>query len=510
MSTFGGLNTAYTGLVAARQGLDVVGQNIANAGTEGYTRQRVTTSSVDAVTRVGLFSSGVGAGQGVSVTGIARLGSASLDAQVRASAAAAGFSAVRANSFSAVEAATNEPGTSGLSATLSKFWAGWQDVSNSVGDAAPAGVVLSQANAVAGQIASNYQAVATEWSSQRSSVTSMVSEVNAAATQVAGLNSQIRMTVAAGGSANELLDKRSALTTTIAALTGGVVSEQTDGTVSIFVGGNALVSGDQAQSLTAVGATSMTGTGANTGTAGTVQVVWTRDLGKTPPTAVSVDGGELAGALSLLGPATIDANGQGTGSTLADVAATYNAFATSLATSVNAVFNPTSTPGGNFFTVSTTGAAALGLSVLPKTATDLSAALTAAGAAVTAAAAATGSTTVTSAGTIADAVSQLGAGKATAIDPATNLPFTSPSADWSNVVTRLAVTTKSELQGASLADITSTAAVKAQLSNASVDLDEENVSLLMFQHAYQGAARVMTAVDEMLDVLINKTGLVGR
>jgi flagellar hook-associated protein 1 FlgK len=72
------------------------------------------------------------------------------------------------------------------------------------------------------------------------------------------------------------------------------------------------------------------------------------------------------------------------------------------------------------------------------------------------------------------------------------------------------VTTKAELQGASLADITSTAAVKAQLSNASVDLDEENVSLLMFQHAYQGAARVMTAVDEMLDVLINKTGLVGR
>jgi flagellar hook-associated protein 1 FlgK len=223
-----------------------------------------------------------------------------------------------------------------------------------------------------------------------------------------------------------------------------------------------------------------------------------------------VDGGELAGALSLLGPATLDAAGKGTGSTLADVAATYNSFATSLATSVNAVFNPTATPGGNFFTVSGTGAAALGVTVVPKTATDLSTALTAAGTAATAAAAAAGSTTVTSAGTIADAVSQLGAGKATAIDPATGLAFTSPSADWSVVVTGLAVTTKAELQGASLADITSTAAVKAQLSNASVDLDEENVSLLMFQHAYQGAARVMTAVDEMLDVLINKTGLVGR
>jgi len=38
MSTFSGLNTAYTGLVAAKSGLDVVGQNIANAGTAGYTR----------------------------------------------------------------------------------------------------------------------------------------------------------------------------------------------------------------------------------------------------------------------------------------------------------------------------------------------------------------------------------------------------------------------------------------------------------------------------------------
>jgi len=491
MSTFGGLNTAYTGLVAARQGMDVVGQNIANAGTEGYTRQRVTTSSVDAVTRVGLFSSGVGAGQGVSVTGIARLGSASLDAQVRATAARAGFTAVRANSFTAVEAATNEPGTSGLSATLSKFWAGWQDVSNGVGDAAPAGVVLSQANAVVSQIASNYQAVATEWSSQRTSVDSMVSEVNAAATQVAGLNSQIRLTVAAGGSANELLDKRSALTTTIAALTGGVVTEQADGTVSIFVGGNALVSGDQAQGLTAVGPASMTGTG-------TVQVAWTRDVGKTPLPTVAVDGGELAGALSLLAPATLAADGTGTGSTLADVAATYNAFATTLVKNVNAVFNPTATVGGDFFDLPTTGAAALGVTVVPASAAALTAALKAAG---------TGGALD---GSIADAVAQLGAGKATALDPGTGLPLTSPSADWANVVTGLAVTTKAELQGASLADITSTAAVKSQLSNASVDLDEENVSLLMFQHAYQGAARVMTAVDEMLDVLINKTGLVGR
>ncbi len=49
-----------------------------------------------------------------------------------------------------------------------------------------------------------------------------------------------------------------------------------------------------------------------------------------------------------------------------------------------------------------------------------------------------------------------------------------------------------------------------QQSSAGVDMDEENVSLLAYQHAYQGAARVLTAVDEMLDTIINRLGLVGR
>ena len=54
------------------------------------------------------------------------------------------------------------------------------------------------------------------------------------------------------------------------------------------------------------------------------------------------------------------------------------------------------------------------------------------------------------------------------------------------------------------------AATALQQSQTGVDLDEETANLLTYQHAYQGAARVLTAIDEMLDVLINRTGLVGR
>jgi flagellar hook-associated protein 1 FlgK len=42
-----------------------------------------------------------------------------------------------------------------------------------------------------------------------------------------------------------------------------------------------------------------------------------------------------------------------------------------------------------------------------------------------------------------------------------------------------------------------------------VDLDEEMSNMLSFQHAYSAAARLVTAIDETLDVLINRTGRVG-
>src|SRR3954470_15749562 len=115
MSTFSGLNTAYTGLVAAKSGLDVVGQNIANAGTAGYTRQRVVTSGVPALNNAGLFSGGVRPGQGVSVDGVQRLGDAGLDARVRTTTALSGYSGTRAGALATLEASLNEPGTNGLS-----------------------------------------------------------------------------------------------------------------------------------------------------------------------------------------------------------------------------------------------------------------------------------------------------------------------------------------------------------------------------------------------------------
>ena len=83
-------------------------------------------------------------------------------------------------------------------------------------------------------------------------------------------------------------------------------------------------------------------------------------------------------------------------------------------------------------------------------------------------------------------------------------------ATWAAFVVDLGVQSASASSRATVAEAARSTASAAQLAQTSVDTDEETVNMLAFQRAYEGAARVLTAVDEMLDTLINRTGVVGR
>lgn len=474
MSTFGGLGIAYSGLQAARSALDVTGQNITNAGTTGYTRQRLTTVGAIATAQAGMFSvPNRSAGEGVSITGVARIGDQFLDGAVRNAAAKAGYSGVQASSLTSLEQSFNEPGDNGISAQLQTFWASWQDLANKPGDAATGSVVIQNANVLASTIATGYQAADAGWTNARSQITSLAAELNSSADQVASLNKTIRDTIAAGGSANNLIDQRAQLTATIAQIAGGKVNERSDGTVDVTVGGNLLVSGTDANHVQVAGATTMIGSGTSP-----VQLEWMQRPGQS----VGLDSGELAGALALVAPT----NATGTGGVLAETAASYNKLASALATQVNAIHSAAATTDGrtglDFFAVGATGPAALTLSVVPTKAADIAVGKPGGGALD---------------GSAADALSQIGTSAG------------SPDSIWSNVVTTVGAASKTAGQQATLASAALTSATSNQSSVESVDLDEENMNMLTEQSSYQAAARVMTAVDSMLDTLINRTGLVG-
>jgi len=471
MSSFAILNTARQGLNAAQAGIDVTGQNVANLNTSGYTRQRVQQSSVAPLSEMGLarFSQPVRNGQGVSVDGVARLGNLFLESRVRQTASSEGYSAVRATAFTSVEDVHGEPSDNGISATLQKFWSGWHDVSNSPGKEAQARVVVEQASGVVDRLAAGRGEVASQWQQARTSAVALVAEVNTIAGKVAALNAQIRDAAGQGGSVNELVDHRNELTTSLAQLAGAQTSSNPDGTVAVLLGGNLLVDGATTNQVTLAGSQSMDGT-----TTDPVRLEWAHRAGA----AVALEGGDLAGRLSALAPAS-------SGGVYTQAAAGYDALATSIATQVNALhataLTPSGAPGGNFFVFEAGKPPAAGIKVAVTDPGQV--AVGAGGGALD--------------GSVADKISRLG------VAP------DGPDSVWSAHVAQLAVKSSSATYDAKLATIASTAAFSDLLSHSAVSLDEETVNLVQYQHAYQGAARVLTAVDEMLDQLINRTGRVG-
>lgn len=466
--SFAGIRLAESGLAAARAGMNVTGQNIANQTTAGYTRQRVDQTPAAAPGLSGLWPSPLSVGAGVSVTGIARLGDEILDARVRDALSASGFWAARAEAAGRAEAVMAEPTEDGLAASLDRFWSGWSDLANSPEPAA-AQVVLTDAQVLVGQIGAGYEAIARQWGDLRGQVDRDVASVNAVAGQIAGLNVQIREALQSGRSANELIDQRSVLAQQLSSAVGATASLETDGTLTVRVDGNALVAGDRSRALVASGPDDIAA-------GGRVTLAWA----DRPGTPVVVTGGAVGGTISALAP-------EADGGTLASVASAYNDVATALATAVNDIHRSGVTAagvaGGDFFALDPAAPAALGLSVVPTGFAGL-------------ALAAPGAGPLDS--TIADRISALATSG------------TGPSRTWSSFVTGFGVAVAGDLQRADIADTGAVAAITAQQSNASVDGDEETISLLTYQTAYQASARVLTAMDEALDVLINRTGLVGR
>ena len=123
MSTFSGLNGALSSLYAQRRGLDVAGQNIANANTEGYTRQRVNMAAVGPSPIPAMYATPDGSASGVTVTDVTRVRDTYLEARGRIEHAQNEYLAGQSRVYGLVQKAFGEPGDNGLQAQLSRLLA---------------------------------------------------------------------------------------------------------------------------------------------------------------------------------------------------------------------------------------------------------------------------------------------------------------------------------------------------------------------------------------------------
>ncbi|TRW45649.1 flagellar hook-associated protein FlgK [Georgenia yuyongxinii] len=482
MSTFSTLNGALTSLIAQRQALEIAGQNIANVNTPGYTRQRANLQAIEGVAPASMTSGPQGAlNGGVLVSSIDRLGDIFLEARVRHESSSASFLKAVADTHALLESTIAEPGEKGLAAQLDTFFNSWQDVANRPDDDAARAVLLENANTLVARIASGYQAVETQWQATRTQAGALATEVNTAAAAVADLNARIKAITVSGGSPNALIDQRNQVLTQLSGLVGAEARLREDGTVDVMVGGNALVRGENAHRVVVQGARILRDVDdpLPTEAKGQVRLLWADSASE-----VGATGGRLAGLLSVLAPS----NTAGTGGAIAELANSLNSLvtntdATGLADVVNDQHGKGVPPSGvikSFFDIRAGEAPALGLHVGITDVADVAAAAPDAG---------------DRDGSNADEISRL---------------TRDVGALWSRTVVDLGVSARTATQRATNAEATRAVADGLLTAQAGVNLDEETVNLMAYQRAYEAAARVITSVDQILDTLINRTGVVGR
>jgi len=238
------LRIGLSGLLAFQRALTTTGNNVANASTPGYSRQRVELSA----RRPEGFGYGF-VGTGVDVTTIRRIIDQFAINQSRTADASLGRLDTYAAYAGQVDDILGDPST-GLSGSLSAFFNAWQDVASDPASLSARQVLLGQAQAVADRFRSTSARLDSIGTDVNARIGQTVRDVNQLASSVARLNEDILDAAGVGQPPNDLLDQRDALIGQLAGLTNITVLADPDGALNVFVGnGQALVLRSQALGL---------------------------------------------------------------------------------------------------------------------------------------------------------------------------------------------------------------------------------------------------------------------
>lgn len=383
-----------------------------------------------------------------------------LDDRYRLAAARQARTSARAEALDRIEAAFREPGEHGLQARLDAFWAAWRALAADPGNPTRREQALQEAD----RLATRFRELAGALQAEAGNLTDMlrrqVAEVNAAAAQVAELNRAIARAEATGAEVADLYDQRDRILDQLARAVGATRVDRPGGQVAVLVGGGLLVDG---------------------GVVGALAVAADGSLRWADGSPATVQGGTVAGLL------------QARDQDLPAIAGELDRLAVALADAVNAQhrqgYGQDGVGGRDLFAVDGTAAS---LRLAP----GMDAARLGAAADPTA---------PPGDGTVAQAVADVAtwAGIASPLSPERLL---TPGDHYRALVGHVGVVTRSARDTASAAEATALAADRQRQSAWGVSLDEETVALVEAQKAYAAAARAVTALDELLDVIINRMG----
>jgi len=468
--TFFGFNTALRGMQAQQRGIYTTAHNIANANTEGYTRQRVVLATLPAYPVPSMNHPG---GQGWQIgTGVdsqetRRMRDEFLDTQIRRETGTLGQWEQIQDVLEQVEIVFNEPSDTGLSTLMSQFWAAWQELSKYAESSPVRTTVVETANALAEAFNHSAAQLETIKNDIDQTIELKVKEINSLAQQIADLNGQIKNIVTVGDQPNDLLDQRDLLLDRLGKMIDFTVTTSSNGTITITLGGGGNLV-EEVDGSTTIHKLKSSGS----------DVSWVEEDTQPP---LTISNGELFGLQKVK-------------SEVETYLTNLDTLAGELATAVNNEHKKgvdlSGTGGEDFFVAEDGGSiTAANIQVNPNIQADVTkiAAATAGGG--------------PGDGSIALAIAQL---QHKLIPSLSNATFDDY---YKNFTAKLGVDAHEAVRMTTNQGVLVDQLTNRKESISGVSLDEEMANMIQYQRAYEAAARMITTLDAMLDKIINGMGV---
>jgi flagellar hook-associated protein 1 FlgK len=469
LGLFGALNMASGAMDAQQEGIEVAGQNMANVDNSAYAREQlVLESSIPMPTSIG------SEGTGVEATAITEVRDALLDQQITSETSVTGSLTSQQTALQYVQDALGEElqsssssssdstsvgTTGGLADDLSGLFNAFQTLSTNPSSLADRQAVIAAGQQLSSQFNQVDQQLTSLNSQLNQSVQTGVTSANQYLSDIASLNQQIIAAQAGnGGTANTLIDQRQQDLESLANLVNVQTTANSDGSINLSVDGNSLIAGsnleDTLQTYDAGGGQLLVATAGASG---------------TPLTLTS---GSIQGTI------------QARDGALATLQTGVNTLASQLVTQVNTVYSAgydlNGNTGADFFTGTNASdiAVSSALAGNPETLQ------------------ASGTAGATGDNTVALALAQLADTEQSGLG---NQTF---SGSYNYIITNL---------GSSLSsvnnELTDQQTVQSMLtqqrnSEDGVNMDEEMTNVVSYERAYQGAAELVTTLDQMLNMVV--------
>lgn len=235
---FYSLQIARTGLVASQKALDVTSHNIANANTEGYTRQRLDFSS-----RQGVTANKITIGSGVDIDKLTQIRDEYLDYQFRGENSVKNELETKSETTTYIENIFGEPSDHGINQSLSDFFVSMEELTNNAQEATYRETVVQ--NAV--KLTDSIRTVATELTEYQKEIDNViemsVDQVNSIIERVHELNKTIHNYELKGTQANDLRDERNLLIDELSEYVNIEAFEDSTGKLVVNAAGTSVISG---------------------------------------------------------------------------------------------------------------------------------------------------------------------------------------------------------------------------------------------------------------------------